>query len=201
MNRGVLAVAAVAVLVAVIGLLVLLRTDGGDPERTRQSPADSSGVQKIAETASGKPRIPSAARPEVTEYRVGDVRVRDHRTGEHGPVPIARRPLPRPDGREIPSRLTSDLGQRVRSVVWQCVAAVPADARGAGARAEGQILVSIKDHQATVTAATLQLRNVAETAQPEFDQCLARSAVGLVASAGNESDLDDYSITLSLTLP
>lgn len=199
MNRGTLALGAAVVLAAVIGLYVILRADDDDggAERTASGRANPTSVQKFAETAPGKPRIPPGA---VAEYRTGDVRIRDHRAGEHTPIDIPPR-RPRPDGREIPSQLTSALGQGIRPVLRQCAAGIPAEARGAKPRIEGEILVSIKDHQATVTSATLKLRDVAEDARADAEQCLARAALGFVAPAGDESDIDDYSIMLSLTLP
>lgn len=83
----------------------------------------------------------------------------------------------------------------------QCTAGIPAEAQGPKGRIEGEILISIKDHQATVTSATLSLRDVAEDAKAAAEQCLARAPLGFVAPADAESDLDDYSIALSLTLP
>lgn len=83
----------------------------------------------------------------------------------------------------------------------ECTAGIPAEALEPKSRIEGEILISIKDHQATVTSATLKLRRVAEDAKAGAEQCLARAALGFVAPAGDESDLDDYSIALSLTLP
>jgi hypothetical protein len=202
MNRGILALGAAAVLAAAIGLYVILRADDDDgtAERTASGPVNPLPVQKFAEAAPGKPRIPSGA---VTESGIGDVRVRDHRTGEHTPVDVPPPPArpPRPDGRKIPSQLTSKLGQGIHPLLRQCTAGVPAEARGPKARIDGEILISIRDHQATVTSATLKLRDVAEDAKADAEQCLARAALGFVAPAGDESDLDDYSITLSLTLP
>jgi len=198
MNRGILALGAAAVLAAAIGLYVVLRADDdGAAERTVSGSVDPAPVQKFAETVPGKPRIRSGI---ATEHGTGDVRVRDHRAGEHTPIAIPPRP-PRPDGREIPSQLTSKLGLGIRPQLRQCAAGIPAEARGAKPRIEGEILISIKDHQATVTSATLKLRDVAEEAKADAEQCLARAALGFVAPAGDESDLDDYSITLSLTLP
>lgn len=203
MNRGILALGAAAVLAAGIGLYVVLRADDGDrgAERTASSPVNPTSVQNFAETAPGKPRLPPA-----TEDRAGNVRVHDHRAAEHTPIDVPSQPPRtsrprRPDGREIPSQLTSALGHGIHPLLIPCTAGIPAEARGTRPRIEGEILVSIKDHQATVTSAALKLRDVAEDAKRDAEQCLARAALGFVAPAGAESDLDDYSIALSLTLP
>lgn len=196
MNRGILALGAAVVLAAAIGLYVLLRADDGGPvTRPVAGSADPSPVQKFAENAPDRPRLPSR-----TEYRIGDTRVRDHRAGEHAPIEAPPR-VPRPDGREIPSMLTSSLGRGIRTALRPCAAGIVASALGPKPRIEGQILVSIRDHQATVTSSTLKLRDVADDARAQAEECLARSAVGFVAPAGDEPDVDDYSITLSLTLP
>lgn len=191
-----------AVLAAALGLYLVLQTEGdGATERTASGAASPPSAPRIAQTAPGKPRIALAVRPEpVTEYRTGQTRVRDHRTGEHTPIELSPPPHRR-NGREISSHITSDLAQRLRPLVRQCTASVPAEARGAKPRVEGEILIAIKDHQATVTAATLQLLDVAEAAQGEVKRCLTQSAVGLVAPADDESDLESYPITLSLRLP
>src|SRR5262245_35312697 len=103
MNRGYFAIGAAIVLAALFGLLVALR---GDPEPTAK-PGDRQGDKdaKIAQADSGKPtsrpalRPPSASAPSasdtpsepgtpVKEYVVGDVRVRDHRSGDHPPLDV-----------------------------------------------------------------------------------------------------------------
>lgn len=196
MNRGILALGAAVVLAAAIGLYVLLRADDDGPEaRPSAGSTEPSSVQKFAGAEPNRPRLPSP-----TEYRAGATRVRDHRAGEHTPIQAPPR-IPRPDGREIPSTLTSSLGRGIRTALRPCAAGIAPSALGPRPRIEGQILVSIRDHQATVTSSTLKLRDVADDARAQAEECLARSAVGFVAPAGDEPDIDDYSITLSLTLP
>lgn len=93
------------------------------------------------------------------------------------------------------------LSQKLRPTLKECAANLAPDAAGKQSRIEGEIIVSIKDHQATITAANFQLRDIAEAAKPGIQQCLVQRAVGFTASAGDESDVDGYPITLSLRFP
>src|SRR6185503_11374187 len=115
MNRGHLAIGAAVVLAALFGLLVALRS--GDDAATSASPTAKPAKPdaKIAQADPGKPsvaptRAPSAndtpAEPTapVKEYVIGDVRVRDHRSGDHPPLDVAPA-IHAPVGRKIPSEL------------------------------------------------------------------------------------------------
>ncbi|HET7504156.1 MAG TPA: hypothetical protein VFK02_24215 [Kofleriaceae bacterium] len=157
------------------------------PRLTPIGPADTP-AQPTAGSGSG-----------VREYVVGGIRVRDHRTGDHPPseIPPAIHP---PHGRRIPSQLTYAVTQQVRGVVNECAASVPIAARGPKAGLDGQVLISIKDHQATVTRATFVLRDVASP-DPSVRQCLEQKAIGLATPSGDEADVENYAITLSLRLP
>jgi hypothetical protein len=209
MTRGTLALAAGFVIAALFALYVLLATDS-DPVATpaRSEPPDRD--QKIAEPAAGKPRLPPARvqQPDGdAPETIGAPHVRDHRGGAHSqselppaapPAPAVRTP---PDGRQINSQVTMSLSQKLRPALKECAANLAPDAAGKQSRIEGEITVSIKDHQATITAANFQLRDIAEAAKPGIQQCLVQRAVGFTASAGDESDVDGYPITLSLRFP
>jgi len=210
MNRGYLALGAAVVLVAVIGLVLVLRS--GDDGAVKPDPAGP----KFSETKLGKPsaqvtRAPSApssgaSRPEpgsgpaVGEYTVGGVRIRDHRSGNHAPldVPPAIHP---PEGRKISSQLTADLAQKLRVVTDACTASLPPEARGAKPRLDGEILIAIKDQQATVTSATFQARDVAGASEGLIKQCMEQKTIGVATPSGDEPDLQGYAITLSLRIP
>lgn len=213
MTRGHLvlgaAAAAAAVVVAAIGLYAALGTGNGtqkagardDDSRPAAAEPSRSAGQNNAESP-GKPRLsPAEGSGSATEYYVGDTRVRDHRAGEHTPIQMSPAPPRRPERRDTASRLTADLAQRIRPAMRACIADVPAEVRGDKPRVEGEIIVAIKDHQATVTSAALALRDVPDAAQLGVRPCLARAAVGLVAPAGTEDDVDGYPITLSLSVP
>jgi hypothetical protein len=130
---------------------------------------------------------------------IGGVHVRDHRSGDHTPVDLPPA-IHAPHGRKIPSQLTHDLTQRLRAVVNECAARIPAGARGARAGIDGEITIAIKDQQATVTAGTFQLRDIAAS-DGSVKDCIEQKAVGVAVASGDEPDVENYGITLSLRLP
>jgi hypothetical protein len=204
MNRGYLVLGAAVVLAGAIGLYVALGT--GEDAAVKQNPGDPN----IAEIEHGRRDArtsphPDRAQPSLPagtgahEYMVGDVRVRDHRSGENAPIEALPAIHP-PERRKIPSQLTSDLAQRLRGVMNECAAGIPREALGASPRLEGSVLMSIKNHQATVTNAMFQLRDVAPASQDPLKQCMAQKAVGVATPSGDEPDVEGYEITLSFRL-
>ena len=204
MTRGPLAlgVAAAAVVVAaVIGLYVLLRTDSAPaPAPPRHDPPD----QRIAGDGSGKARnraVP-VLRPDGSAApgrTAGQPSTRDHRTAEHA---AADPPPPDPPaGRTINVQVTSDLSQVLRPALQECAANLAPGTAGDLSRVDGQVVIAIKDHQATVTSASFQLHDFAEAAQADIKQCLVQRAVGVTAPASDEPDVDSYPITVSLRWP
>lgn len=212
MNRGYLALGAALVLAAVIGLyVVLLRDDGAGAQHDPAGPK----IAEVARVDHGKPGVtvtPTAPREDsrpaasggqgtkVSEYTIGGVRVRDHRSGDRAPVDIPPAIHP-PEGRKIPSQLTSGIAQRLRTVMAECAASVPAEARGAASRIEGEIQIAIKDHHATITSATYQARDVDGEAQGAIKRCMEQKSVGVATPSGDEADVEGYAITLSFRLP
>ena len=208
MSRRYLVFAAVAVLAAIIALYVVLREDPGHGEIAVAPPA----APKNAEADPGRPRMtarpperggavaPPAAAPATTEYTIDGIHVRDHRAGGQSPpdLPPAIHP---PGGRRIPSQLTSEIMRNLRAVLATCGAGMPATDRGPASRIDGQIKIAIKDHQATVTRALVQLRGVTGGAVDSVKDCIERRSVGMVTPSGDEPDLDDYAITLSVGFP
>jgi hypothetical protein len=209
MNRGLFAIAGGIVLAAAIGLYVLLRT-GDDAAEER----DSSG-RKITEADLGKPgprlrpitpsepTLPTTASGSGSgsrDYMIGDVHVRDHRSGEHAQLDIPPAVHP-PQGRRIPSQLTYDITRKLRGVVNECAANVPREGRGAKPRIEGEIMIAIKNQQATVTGGTVQLRDTDAASAAPVKACIEQKAVGVATPSGDEPELENYAITLSLRLP
>ena len=195
----------VAAVVAVVGLFVATRTDDRED-------AHGVTVPRITQEDPGKPaaevpRTPSAratapgVRPgsAVTDYMVGGARVRDHRSGARTPVDVPPAIHP-PEGRKIPSQLTSDVAQRVRAVMTECALNLPPDARGADPRLDGTIMIAIKDRQATITSASVQLRDVNASAAAPVKQCIEEKSIGVATSAGEEADVAGYAITVAFRL-
>jgi len=206
MKRGYLALAAGLVVTAVLALWLWTRT-------TDPAPSPSQTAPRIPEADPGKSRTtvtraPASERPRLTapddgsdvkEYMVGDVVVRDHRLGDapRMDVPPA---IHAPLGRRIESSLTSDIVQKLRAATAECGTSVPADARGAKPRVEGTIVIAIREHQATVTGATFQVRDVTGAFEP-VKSCFEQKSVGVVTPSGDEADLEGYAISMSLRLP
>jgi hypothetical protein len=201
MRRGTLALGAAIVTAAVIGLYLLLRADSPPaPVPPRHDPPD----QRIADTGPGKARnrpVPvlrqdSSAAPGRT---VGPSGPRDHRAAE----PAAIDPPPPPDppaGRRINVQVTSDLSQVLRPALQDCASNLVPGTAGDLSRIDGQVIIAIKDHQASVTSASFQLHDFAEAAQAGIQQCLVQRAIGVTAPA-DEPDIDSYPITVSLRWP
>jgi hypothetical protein len=75
------------------------------------------------------------------------------------------------------------------------------DAHGPKSRIVGEIKIAIKDHQAAITSADFQLRDVADAMQATIKQCLVQHAVGIVAPADDEADVDSRAVSVSLRWP
>jgi hypothetical protein len=211
MKPRALALGGAAVVAAIVALYAVLHGDADD--RTDAKDVRSQRVAKITQADAGSsaahPTAPTLANgseaqserlhPPVTDYMVGGVRIRDHRSGDRTPgaMPSAIHP---PEGRKIASQLTSDVAQKVRAVMTECAASLPAHARGAEPRLEGTIAIAIKDHLATVTRAAVQLREVSADAASAVERCIEQRSVGVATPAGDEADLEAYSITLAFRL-
>jgi hypothetical protein len=206
MNRGYLVLGAAAVLAAIIGLYVALgQSDDAAGQRTPGDPkiAEAGRGRDVGGTRPGdhaRPSLPPGAGSAAREYVSGEVRVRDHRSADHAAVDVPPAIHP-PEGRKIPSQLTSDLAQHLRGVMADCAASVPPGALGASPRLEGEVLMSIKNHQATVTGATFQLRDAAAASQDAVKQCMEQKSVGVATPSGDEADVEGYAINLSFHFP
>lgn len=206
MNRALLVVGGMVVVIAGIALYLLIGGDAAHPMRAPAASAPGEAAPAPRASTTQTPTLPpQSAQPSdssgsgVKEYTVGGVRIRDHRRGNPPPIDVPPAIHP-PDGRKIKSQLTSDLGQRVRGVMAECAASLPATARGSAPRLDGSISIAIRDRQAHVKSAIVQLRDVDPDAAAPVKQCIEQRAVGLTAAAADEADVDDYAITLSLRL-
>lgn len=204
-----LAIVGGLVLIAAGGLWFLLQKD--DAEATTQtaspSPPPLAGSDdtptpvlrapnKPSVTVNETPREPAGDPPK--EYEVGGRKVRDHRTGDHGPVDIPPNVRP-PEGRQIPSTLTSEIGQKVRAKVAECAALIPPEARGTKPRVEGLIVIAIKSKQVSISSATMQLREIVGAATDPTKQCIEERSKSITHPT-DEADLETYDITVSFAL-
>ncbi|HWU88812.1 MAG TPA: hypothetical protein VN253_16210, partial [Kofleriaceae bacterium] len=158
----------------------------------------------------GAPQVVSAERtsattagsdgdPGYTETVINGVRVRDHRKDRSAPIQLGsgRRP---PDGRKIQPSLTADISNRILPIVRQCGASVPAEARGGKPRVEGEVVIAIRNQQVQITRASVRLTDVVGDFAESAKQCIDQKTLGLTVPAGDEADLEDYTITLSYGL-
>ena len=134
------------------------------------------------------------------DYMIGDVRVRDHRTGDNKPLDLPPNQHPA-EGRELPATLTHDISQQVKKLVWSCGADVPKDARGTKPRVDGQLTVSIKDHTLTINTIAAQVRDVDGPSADTLKQCVEQKSVGLTSVASDQADITDYGIGITFAIP
>lgn len=208
MNRFVLGLLGLA---AAVGLAVYFLGDhDAPPAPPPPAPGSAASPTIVRDHVSGpRPALPATVTPatpapdpqagSADEYTVGGVQVRDHRggTSPHMDIPPSIHP---PEAHQISSAIVNDVAQQVRAVMKQCAADLPQDARGSAPRVQGQLVVAIKDHQLTVTGATMQLRDVTGDALEPTRQCIEQRSIGLQAGAAGEPDVDHYAITVNFAL-
>jgi len=197
----------VAIALVIAGWLLFRKEKPTEPTAGSAAP--------IASTDPGGPSAPSAPPhlpPTVTdttkpipesgsanEYTIGDVRIRDHRSGSNAPIDIPPN-IHRPNTRQLPSTLTAQVAQQIRGVLADCGKDLPKEARGDHPRLEGTINVAIKEHKLTVTTATYQLRDVNGDAAATMKSCVEQKSVGLETAASDQEDIDNYSIGITFAV-
>ncbi|HEY5950841.1 MAG TPA: hypothetical protein VIV40_35355 [Kofleriaceae bacterium] len=210
--RNMLVLAGLAVVALAIGLWLLLRkgddasahTSTGEPKGSAAVvvPPRTVGTPTVTTPAPGEqpslPQVGSGENPR--DYVVGDVRVRDHRSGDNALIDVPPNVHPA-EAPKIPSALTTEIARKVQVVMTECTANLPKDARGDKPRLEGQIIIAIKDHNVTVTKSTVQLRNITGDAVEPTKQCIDSKALQITNAAPDVIDMDDYPIHLSFAIP
>lgn len=197
---------ALAVLGAAAALVVLVGSTRGEPAAAPPGGGTPVAVPRAVQPppTERRPSVtvseadqPRAATPEeVREYAVGDVRIRDHRAGDHAPLDLPPNIHPA-ESRLIPATLTQAISRKVKDVMRECLSALPPDARGDAPKVEGQVEIAIKDRQLTVNRSVMQLRDVTGDQLEPVRQCIETRAVGVSVDAGDEADLARYTINIS----
>jgi hypothetical protein len=201
------AIGAVVVIGAVALVLLMSKSDDSSTARKPIAPSAGQG-SSIAVTSTERgapPRLPDGtAAPtgsdQVHEYMVGDVKIRDHRTGEHKPMDIPPNIHPA-NSRALPTELTQDISQQVKRQMFECAAAVPKDVRGTKPKMEGTLTVAIKDHKLSITGLTAQIRDIDGPSADALKQCVEQKSANFTSSAPKEADLDSYTIGLTFAIP
>ncbi len=208
MSRKLLVGGLAVLLVVLAALWWLLKKDDAQPAARRGEGsavvvATDPGATPAPQLPGGgsAPALPAGSGEQnPRDYVVGDVRIRDHRAGDNTPMDIPPNVHPA-ESRRIPSALVSDIAQKVRGVLAECAPQIPREARGPNPKLEGQIIVTIKDKQLSVTQSTMQLRDVFGAALEPARQCVQEKSIGLTTSAGDEADLASYSIAVTFPVP
>jgi hypothetical protein len=208
--RNALVIGGLLVVALVVALYFAMKKDAASaqPQVSEQpkvgevsAPPRTSTPSVTPGLAGERPSLPQAAPGEYPkDYVVGDIRVRDHREGDHKPLDIPPNVHPA-EAPTIPSTLTHEIAQKVKAVMIECTKQLPAAARGDKPRLEGQIMISIKSHNVTITKSTMQLRNVSGESVEPTKQCIEQKSVGITNPAPEQSDIESYSINLSYAIP
>jgi hypothetical protein len=202
------ALIAIAALVVVAGVgLVLMMSGGGSAPTTKTSTGSATpttvATPDVPALPTPAPSLGSSATGSdgAKEYMVGDVKVRDHRSGSNAPMDIPPNAHPA-NSRDLPSDLTHDISQQVRKVIFDCAAAVPKDAKGEKPRVVGQLVVAIKDHKLSITSEALETRDISDdAAATALKQCTQEKSAGFTSSAKDQADVTDYAIQLNFAIP
>ncbi len=209
MKATLIAVAALLVVAGVALALMLTKTDAPAPPRIAVQPAGSAvGHPPPTGAPVATPTLPAAASddapapaPTVREYMVGDVKVRDHRTGEHAQMDLPPNMHPA-NGPSLPSAITHDISQQVKQQMVQCAAALSRDVRGAKPKVDGQLQVAIKDHVLAIKSIDLQVRDITDAAASDaLRQCVTEKSAALTAKAPDQADVADYGIGVTFAIP
>lgn len=203
------AIGAVLVIGAVALVLLMSKTDDPPPvaHTTVPAPAPQGNSVTVTSTDRGAPpqlpggsAVAMAGSDQVREYKVGDVKIRDHRTGEHKPMDLPPNIHPA-NARALPSELTQDISQQVKRQMFDCAKEIPKEARGTKPKMEGTLAIAIKDHKLSITGLTTQIRDVEGPSADALKQCVEQKSASFTSSAPKEEDLDNYTIGLTFAIP
>ena len=209
-NRAIYAILAVVALAALGGFYLMLRGDGDAAvtTATKESKPEGGGFTGAghgpATVPGQQPRLPDGSAslelPEkVREYAANGAIVRDHRTGSHDPIDLDPNAAPG-NTRKLQPTLTKAVSDKIRDVMHECVAALPANVRGERPRLEGMINIAIKDRVVSVTKAQLAVKDVTGDAAETTRTCIEQKSMKVTQAADDEQDLPSYDINLSFTL-
>lgn len=207
MNKKVaLVFGAAAVLIAAIAIYVQLQSSSAKPpDATPVATAGSGSATKRPQpdhqatvTTGSHPRgSAQVTDPVVTE--IDNTVIRDHRTGSDR-TPIDQVPPPHRGKREIPPTLTQAITQKMLAVIQECGKAVPAAERGAKPRVTGAIAIAIANRQASITSASVKVRDVDGPSLAAAQQCIEQKSIGLSTPAADQEDLDHHDISISFAI-
>lgn len=202
---------AIASLVVVggVALVLLMSSNETATPTTKAKPATGSGGGGVTNTRTDQPSLPTpaptlgsaAGSDNAKGYLVGDVKLRDHRSGSNLPRDIPPNPHPA-NARDLPSELTHAISQQVKNQIYACAAAVPKEVKGEKPKVIGQLNVAIKDHKLSITGMSLETRDIADEATATaLKQCAQEKSAGFTSPAKDQDDIADYNIQLDFAIP
>ncbi len=209
--KALLALAGLLVVAGVAAVLVM-SSNSDDPSKAKVAsgsnvaPTTSPSGTVATPSPSLQPSLPvepspPGVAPIQKEYMVGDVKVRDHRTGEHKQVDLPPNIHPA-NGPSLPSELTHDISQQVKNKMIACAKSMPREIRGDKPKVDGQLQVAIKDHVLSITSLSLQVRDITDaTASDALAKCVQESSTALTSVAKDQADVADYGISLTFAIP
>jgi|SRR5688572_1264726 len=207
--KSALVIGGLCVAVLAVALYFIIAKSDTTDVATAEPATPGVGSKPPVGTPSVKPGLPPSERPanipppapgdNPRDYVVGDVRVRDHRSGDT--KPLENPPIAQPaESRVIPATLTHQISAQVKTVALECTKGLPASARGEKPRIEGQLAIAIKDNKVTVTKSTLDLRDVTGDVAA-MKQCIESKALAVTNPGGGEADLESYPINVTIAIP
>jgi hypothetical protein len=209
MKATLIAIASLVVVAGVALVLLMSSSETATPPAPKAKPAIGSAGVGVANTSSTteRPSLPTpppglaAGSDGVKEYMVGDVKIRDHRSGSNVPRDIPPNPHPA-NARDLPAELTHAISQQVKNQIYACAGAVPKEVKGDKPKVIGQLNVAIKDHKLSITGMSLETRDITdEAAATALKQCAQEKSAGLTSPAKDQDDITDYNIQLNFAIP
>lgn len=168
----------------------------GSSETPTRRPAPTldpaSKVNPTAEAEAPTPEVP----PTTREYYVNGVKVRDHRpegTEEWKGTPSTGAP----DRRPMQATSTGVLTKALQLVMRECTQAIPPEERsGPIQKMDAVFVVSVKAKVATITSATVTLKDAKGPATDAAKSCIETKALA-VTEGVTDPDLEGYGISTS----
>ena len=197
--------AVLALVAAGVAIWLGTRDSGDSPSAAVDKPkmvpiTPGSAVDHRTPPATVTPAIASdVGSDDATTYKVDTITIHDHRGSNAGSALDLPPGIHPPNMRQISPAAVANVSRGVRGVLAECQKLVPPIPPGPKPRMDGEIVISIKNGQATITKGLVQLRDTVGDVEPA-KQCLEQKVVGVTSDAAGEADLDAYSIHMSFAL-
>jgi hypothetical protein len=203
---GVVAAAAIALLIANRGSAKAHAADGSSASASGVPAAPAAGDPGPAPTApslasgSAAPAAPDTVdRPDVTTVDDHGGVTHDHRdlAGDFHRPPPDHVPWHKPV--RVTGKFAGDVGRLITPIAQACATQIPADARGAQPVMQVQLVVSVKGGQLSVDDVQTSFRDVSGD-QGSVQDCVRSKAGAITLDASTQPDVDHYPITMPMRI-